>query len=511
MKTLQGNRCAALADRVQDAKTLMGSAITYQFMTGVVTSTQEQINAGTLKASALSNLISTAASAVNENCVSSLTDAANIQRLIGQVITLSGFFAGGWQGIGLAGAGTLLSSLPLFRSDADATLELISKYQEINKRGSFLCLYRQMQRTSCLLFAPPGSTVINGFDLTLQSGPAKTTNDSLDEIEKDPKGKVLIHDLTVIRKWIKAADEILVSSRLNLFKDASLDPFEKFKAWCGSADVEHSSIFFPDIYPDEVVLSFLNLYERCEKIRNWSWSGFIGSADALKATTLDSFKDLYILTNFYNSSLVGETPDKLKAPVLGAGVNFKVEPNLFKPNPGVNTKLTPVQEMAKVLNTLESKFYFLDLKEKIEAFHNPKVGNQERLNYLHVTETVGRKFARNSFLKIMRDNNSDLSRKRWFSRTLLRRDPVVRRKAVSAMISACQMFDPTLACLYGNRPEGDLFFRTWRRQCVGQKSRLCKTVVKHEEWDQLIPDPEENTYFRSLCGIKKWVKGRAAY
>ena len=508
VKTLQGNRCQALADRAQDTKTLMSSAITTQFLNGAVTTAQNAINQNTVQANALNNLISTAAAVVDSNCVGSLTDAVTIQRLIGQVVTLSGFFAGGWQGIGVAGAGTLIGNLPIFRTDTDHTLKMISKYEEINKRGSFLCLYRQMQRTSCLLFAPPGSKVINGFDLTLKSGAPKTTNESLAVLEKEENGSELIHDVTVLKQLVKNSDEFLSSAKPGLFDKPTIESFDKLKQWCRTGGILSSSIDRPEYHPPSIIENILNLYKRCEKIDGWEWNDFFRTKEGMAETIFISYQNLSALVDYYNRLATESDPkERPKVPVLGLPDDVAAG----RPQGVLSIHKTRAEQLKAILTTLESKFFFKELKEKIEAFHNPKLGNQERLNYLAVTEHVGNRFAATSFKKFLKLDDQDVSRKRWFSLSQLKRDPIVRRKAISAMISACQLFDPTLACLYGNSPEVDPFFRTWKRYCVGAGSRLCRTVVKRGDMELLIPEKNERNYFRSLCGIKYWQKDVGSY
>lgn len=509
IKSIQGNRCAALADRLVESKNLMGSAINYQFLTGVVTANQDQINAGTVRAGALSSLISTAANVVDQNCLGNLDEAVVIQKLIGQVITLSGIFAGGWQGIGLASAGMLITSLPLFKSDIDHTLEMVAKYQEINKRGSFLCLYRQMQRTSCLLFAPHHSEVINGFDLSFKTGPAHDTEEALREIASTERGLFLLNDLKLLRHMVRTAESFLISVKGALFKEANIESFDKLKDWCRSSAISAVAFQLPDVYPKPILENIYSLYEKCQKIEEWQWENFLESGNTLNSVIWSSFRELYALTDYYNAGAIGDTHPKPTAPKIGLNMPISLGPlALAEVSQEVQAEPLPEEpDLRKVLNTLESKIFFTELKEKIEAFHNPYQGNQERLNYLAVTENVGEKFAKGSFKSFMKKDNADLSRRRWFSR-FLRRDPVVRKKAVSAMLSLCQMFDPTLTCLYANRPEGDSFFKTWKNECVGSTSRLCKTLVNRDEIEQLLPDPKERAYFQSLCGIKMWLKGQ---
>jgi hypothetical protein len=160
----------------------------------------------------------------------------------------------------------------------------------------------------------------------------------------------------------------------------------------------------------------------------------------------------------------------------------------------------------------------------VNFYQSSSIGNQSRLNYSQLTNSVGNTIVKRSFEKMMSENQSILygdwidfyleDKFEFFIGRQLKRgfhqrpyfgkpahDPKVRQRAVYAMLDLCQTLDPTLACLYHDNPELNALQKTWRSSCVGPKSTLCRTVHAKGGMENLIPDAQYQDYFRSLCRI----------
>ena len=304
LKTLQSNRCAALTDRLKDANTQVSDAIKYRFLVGTYdpTSKQDQINAEVQRAGAVSALLLTATNIVNYQCVSSVTDGdyTVVQRLLGQVITLGGLFLGGWEGLGVAASGIVIANLPIFKNDIDRAVETLDKYKETNKDGSFLCLYRQMQKTSCTLFAPEDARIVNGFDTTLRTGAAATTFESIEKIKQKPGGEDLLADATLLQELLSKADDFLLQMKPLVTTEPTLDVFETFKNWCWGNSLLTKDFKNVASFPPHINESAEWLRSSCQALTNYHWDEYTRSKTAFGDFIRNAYWNLQRIKEYYN-------------------------------------------------------------------------------------------------------------------------------------------------------------------------------------------------------------------
>lgn len=472
IKASQTSSCQVLQDRLSSAQGQISSAINYQFVASANISSnanQDKINAQTQQANAVNLLVLTASDMMQHQCIDSIDDRIIIQRLLGQVISLGGLLYGGWQGILIATSGQLMVNLPLFRSELDRALEVFQKYDEINERGSFLCLFRQMQKTSCLMFATGTDTVVNGMDMSLQTGPAKTTMDSVDDIKRDAPN--ILNDITWFRE-VEVTTEPFVSymQKPEALSEGLSKAFEEFRRWClANSKLELKNAF---LHPETVHQAHDFLKETCTDLNSYKYP--TGSADLSKLLVKAQW-NLLLVSNYYR--------------------------DLKKDNSSY---------VASVAKTWESFQYFQNFKKTVQDYQNPLTGNQRRLNYYHLVRSLENSLAKASFTRMMDRNHKTFleTKQNWLPKDirLSLYDPVlsdrIRKRALMAMIELCQTIDPTLACLYIDTPQQSALHKEWKSRCVGLKSQLCERVTQLGERDKFLKsEPNYYAYFNSLCGF----------
>jgi len=462
IKTTQTNNCQAITDRLTDAQTQLNSAISNQFLLATAISStpnQATINTQVQQAGAINLLLLTASNLMQHQCIESLDNRMVIQRILGQIITLGGLYLGGWQGIGVAAGGQIIGNLPLFRNELDSALELFQKYDEVNERGCFLCLFRQMQKNNCLLFAEKKDKIVNGLDISFNTGPAKITFDSIQKIKlQSPK---LFHDANLLRE---------IQTTITPFLDdmnKTPDPvnmehaLDLLKSWC--RDHIPGEFEGPEIHLESIPRSLAFIRDTCSKLNSYSY--FSKNKDDL-LSLLDGVKqNLKMLANYY-----------------------------------LDTKKQDKTELGSIVTTLESMKFFETLRNSIRQYSDTSIGNQKRLNYFRLVSKLGDTLARSSFNGMFRVDHQLFANKPLFAS---RPDSLkrIQKRSLIAMLDLCQTLDPTLACLYASPPQTSSLFKDWESRCVGPKSQLCKNVLKNKESEQLLKDdPRYWVYFQSLCG-----------
>ncbi|MEO5970835.1 MAG: hypothetical protein ABIQ95_12985 [Bdellovibrionia bacterium] len=476
IKATRGGHCTALADKLSTDQAQLSAALKSQLAAGnaapssgtpaaaPIPSSQDLINAQTKNAGATSQLILTVSDLVQKDCLSSIDDRIIIQRLVGQIVTLGGLFWGGLPGIMAAVGGQLIGNLPIFKDELDTVLKLFRQYDEKTERGAFLCLYRQMQKTSCSLFSKPEDQIIEGFDLTLGSGPALTTTNSIEEIKS--KTPADFHDVVMLHEIHQNfANFLSLMEKEDSLKNGSPEAVQELRQVC----TYHQPEAFQNVaaHPPHLTNSLNSLITTCEKLRTFQWTVPTSSDFVLEQG--DIFWNVLAVSNYYEQIRKSDT------------------------------------ELAKILQTYESLIYFQNLKKNFEEFRDPTTGSQTRLNYLRLTKKLGGTIATKSFRKIMKANWRKLK-----EHSIFRRNQVpalaLRQRALTAMLDLCQTLDPTLACLHVSDPSHTRLHKRWMKRCVGPKSRLCHDTVGLNEngvplRDILLTDPAYRAYFDSLCGV----------
>ena len=463
IKATRTANCAQLQDRFQNSQGQISEALKFQFMAGgsiTPDSNQDKINAQTRQAGAVNLLILTASDMIHQECISSIDDRIVIQKLIGQVITLSGLFAGGWQGILTATGGQLLGNLPLFKDEVENALKVFQKYDEVNERGSFLCLFRQMQKTSCFLFTDESNFIINGLDLTFKTGPSSTTLDSIKKIRTDLPNQ--LNDLKILKHLQDKSDDYLshIEKTQNL-SHAYLESFHYLRKWCN----DHSlfGLMEKDLFLASIYANIRSLQQTCNQLNQFEWTSRTESE--VVTTLVDSYWNISTLRHYYLSILKDQKSN-----------------------------------LGKIASTWESFLYFEGLKSSADEYRDSTSGNQKRLNYKNLTEKLGDTLAKASFRSIMKQNYSTMVEKHHFGKNILH-DDKVRQRALTAMIDLCRTLDPTLTCLYFDNPQENSLYKEWNSNCVGPKSLLCRDALKDQKLEALLDRPHYRAYFHSLCGI----------
>jgi hypothetical protein len=466
IKATRGSHCTALANNLNANQTQLSDALKKQIAAPAPangTTNQSAINAQTQSAGATNQLLLTVTDLVQKDCLSSVDDRVVIQRLVGQVITLGGFFLGGWQGILTAVGGQLIANLPIFTDELDAVLKLFNKYDEQTERGTFLCFYRQMQKTSCSLFSKPHDDIIEGFDLTLGSGPALTTTQSIEEIKRN--NPAALHDAIELYGIHKNFEPFLtLMERDESLKDGSIEGIQALRQACILKTPE--AFQAEGTHPTSLTDSLRSLIATCEELKLYQWT--VPTSSDFARDQGQIFWNALALSDYYEQIRKGET------------------------------------ELSTITQTYESLIYFQTLQKNFEEFRDPTTGSQARMNYLTLTEKLGNTLASKSFKRIMRSDWKKLKERSIFRRGQTLALPL-RQRALTGMLDLCQTMDPTLACLHVSDPTHTKLHKHWMKRCVGPKSRLCHDVLGVTEndiplKDLLLTDPAYRIYFDSLCG-----------
>jgi len=446
-----GAHCEALEKRLNAASAQVSTTLTDEIVTGGVTQTQAEINAATHRASATNEIVLTVSDLFQAQCLGLVDDRVVIQKLLAQLLTLGGVFTGGWQGTLTATSGQFLGSLPLFPSDADKALTVFRRYEEKEERASFLCLYRQMQKTNCLLFATPEETVVDGMDITGQSGPYLITKNSIDKIKSE--SPAAFADVVMLSEMDRNTAAFLsIMERPGAFVDGPIEGFLALREWC----FDHSFTDFETTgnFSDVLRENFSGIRSTCSELKQFQWRE--ARSPKLVQLLFNSYWQLFSLKLFYG----------------------------FLKAPGHESEFSYIAE------TWESLKYFEGLVKSLSRIQNTSVGNQFRLNYHDLVTNLGNTLAKKSLRSLMKENQAT------------RKASEARSRALVAELDLCQTLDPTLACLYVDRPSENKLQSEWLKWCVGPKSPLCQSVegAKGDSKNQLLPDPANRAYFDSLCG-----------
>lgn len=474
IKDSLSSTCDPLQDRLSATESQISNAMNYQFIASANISSnmsQDKINAQTQQASAVNLLILTAADMMQHQCIESIDDRIVLQRLIGQVISIGGLLFGSWQGILIATGGQLIVNLPLFRSEIDKALEVFQKYDEINERGSFLCLFRQMQKTSCLMFATPNDIIVNGMDITLKTGPAKTTMESIEKIRIESPN--ILEDIIWLRE-IETSSEPFIThmQKPEALKEGSLKVFDEIRKWCLQNGAQELKNAF--LHPETIFEAHEFLRETCKELNAYKYPA--KNTTELNDLLVSAQWNLLKITNYYR--------------------------DLKKDNGSY---------AATVAKTWESYQYFENLNKTIKDYQTTK-GNQRRLNYFRLVRSLGNSLAKASFTRMMDRNYRTLfeTKQNWIPIKIRltywkpHLSDRVRKRALIAMIDLCQTLDPTLACLFVDKPRTSSLHQKWKERCVGPKSQLCERLIERKEHDFFLHDePGYKAYFASLCGLPK--------
>ncbi len=479
MKNHQGDRCSALSDRLQVSQNLVGNAYQYQFLAKgneTSSSNQDAINLNTQQAKAVNQLLMTT-SDILQNCVSkdTLNDQQVIQKLVAQIVTLTGLFMGGWEGIAIATGGQIIGSIPLFTGDIEHALKQFNHYNEMNERGSFLCYLRQIRKTSCLLFADKSDQFINGLDLSFQSGPAKTTLDSIEQFKKDDAKAVA--DLELLRRIKIKSDAYMVAftqvetqstrTALPTLSTAFKNSLDELDHLCHAVQPLE-----PLSDPRVAEPSIQEEIEKTQRICNHD--RHLGSLSFTQLS--DLYWQLYSISSYYQSLIQSESTT-----------------------------------IGKIGRTIESLHYFIDLKKSLTQYSDSNAGNQTRIHFLDLSRKLSKTLGVTTFKRLFRPDFEKFTHHQFcrgsaYCATLPsepKEHSDVRSRAFRAMIDLCMTLDPTLACLDVGNPKDDSLFKVWTEHCVGAASHLCSEPLTTKERDTFLPDPMYRSYFDSLCGPPK--------
>lgn len=474
IKAARGSHCTALANRLTASQAQLGVALKNQYTSKppigspatTAPSYQDSINTQTQRAGATNQLVLTVSDLVQRECLSSIDDRIVIQRLVGQIVTLGGLFWGGWQGIIAAVGGQLFGNLPIFTDEMDAVLKAFRQYDEKTERGSFLCLFRQMQKTSCSLFSKPEDTLIAGFDLTFGSGPALITLNSIEEIKKTAPKE--FHDAVELHKIQKnfAPFLSLIEQQENLL-NGSIEAVQELRQACTQYPPE--AFQSKGSHPPQLETSLTTLIATCDAFNTFRWAN--PTSEDFGPRQDEIFWSLLSLSSYYEQLRKTDT------------------------------------ELSKIVQTYESLVYFQNLKSTFEEYQDPAAGNQTRLTYLKLTEKLGKTIAKSSFTKLMKDNWKAMKKCSHSHRDQGPALPL-RQRALTAMLDLCQTLDPTLTCLHVEDPTHTQLQKRWMKNCVGPKSLLCREVLDKTELgiplrEVLLIEPAYRAYFDSLCGKPK--------
>lgn len=474
IKDTRGDRCNALQSRVASNTNQISLAMQNQFMmTNFVTANLSQtlINRNTQQGMALNSLVLTLSDMVALQCIQSIDDKVAIQKLLGQVVMLSGLFMGGWTGIGLAMGGQILGNIPFFHNDVDQALEMLQLYDEKNRRADFLCIYRQMMKMTVLLFSDQNDIIIHGLDLSFQSGQTLTTMNSLASYRK--KHPDLLDDMILLNKFYENSEELYHSFNTWDPKTSATRPMlEELEKWC-----RRSKNYFS---ADHII--GLVVHEPWKAIYHHPAE----NAQVITASMQQLYDSCTIL-----HSLKYPAPEELPSFIDKAYWHLKTLRNYYGILLDASTTLS-----GEILGTLMSEKYFNKIRDDMNAYRSEK-GNLSRLNFRRLTNKLGKGLARKSMKLLMK-----LNYKNFTKHKILHAAPIndigTRRRALWGMLDICQTLDPSLVKLYNDIPEDRILFRKWQKYCVGPKSKVCKPVLKSADKDLLL-NARYGSYFNSLC------------
>jgi hypothetical protein len=467
IKSNRATECTNLQNQMSSTQTALNSAVTNQFLSSSAippSATQLQINQATQQATAVNSLFLTTSSLLNNNCISRMSKKVVIQKLIGQVITVGGIFAGGWGGVAAAAGGQFFANLPIFLDRIDEAVEALKKDEARKNRISFLCLYRQMLKTSCMIYSTPQNRFINGLDITFKTGPGFTTAEEIKQIEN--KNPELFKDVQTLRDIDQSSKTIRTQLNQEALQKGSLEAFQSLKTLCSSSKLEE---FHADAnyHPRAIVDALNSIREICTNLNQFEYPKELKKA---YSPSLQVFYDhLQKLIDYYNS--------------------LKSDENHIA---------------SYIVKTWESQQYLSSLQSSIIKYQNTSSGNLARSNYLSLVKRLGKLVGRPSFKSIMRRNHKVLTEHYRIGNEIPTDQPIhstsIRSNALISMLKACQTLDPTLTCLYPDAQAPISTQTEWMLQCVGPKSVLCEGVIRRKEKHKLLPDPKLRAYFNSLCG-----------
>jgi hypothetical protein len=449
-----GAHCAALEKRLNTVQSKVATALSEQIVTGT-SHTQSEINRATQRASIVDELVVTISDLFQSQCLGTVDDRIVVQKLFGQLFSLGGIFARGVSTPLTTTGGQLVGSFPMFPSDADKALAVFRRYEEKEERGSFLCLYRQMQKTNCLLFTTPEETLIGGVDITGKSGPYFVTQGSIEKIKVDRPG--IFADVVMLSQLNQDTEAFLsIMESPGALASGPIDGFLSLKDWCIRHVVQELQT--TEYFPKALQENIKEIEGTCSALNQFRWGRL--NSSGMGQLLFDTYWRLVSVKLFYESLLSMSPSERSEE----SGVPYVAE-------------------------TWESLKYFKGLEKTFEKVQNPSLGNQFRLNYYELVKKLGNNLAKKSLRFLMKKNHS-ASKKSVESRP---------RSLVSAL-DLCQTLDPTLACLYVDRPSKNRLQKEWKKWCVGPKSPLCRSVRDPKDKDKLLVDPLNRAYFDSLCG-----------
>ena len=478
MKKSQSANCAELEKRLSASQANIGSALAYQMIASSpifnaspsgsgpseLIRYQNLINLYTQQATAINEMLSTATTMMRRECIQSLDDRIVIQRLIGQAISLGGLVAGGWYGVATAAGGQIIANLPLFQSDLDKAISVFQDYDQKSERNSFLCLFRQMQKTACTLFATQEDQVIQGLEASFQRGPVAITKASIETIRnKTPQA---LEDISLLGTIAKSSKKFMSQmGSVEAMEKGSLDAYQELVQWCS----EHPDLQLTQasLHPKTTEEKISNLQNTCQEVNSFNRS--FESPEQLKNLLVQTYWDFHSLKSYYESLRKNEE-----------------------------------SPLGRIANTWESMDYFNHLKKVFEDYRDSATGNQVRLNYRRLVKDLERSIAKTQFAKTLKEDSKLL--KSHFHWKLFQKsfhDIRVQKRALIAMLDVCQTLDPTLVCLYIDIPETNVLQNEWKKRCVGPKSQLCQEMIRRGDKERLLEnEPHYLAYFDSLCGTK---------
>lgn len=431
---------------------------------------QYQVNKRIQRATAANSLLMTASDIVKRDCITSIDDKVAIQRLVGQIVMLSGLIVGGWQGLSIAAGGQVVGNLPLFRDDVDKAIELFQHYTERNERGSFLCLYRQMQKMSVLFFSAEPEETFGGLNLSFTEGAVKLTSDSIEKIKGETPD--LLDDLVMIRTLTKSSEALFAAmEKPDDIRNGSFELLHKLRDWCRKAAITPLKALKNHWkeYQDNLTIALTSLKTNCENLNYFSWKG--QTLDENTHLLIQTYGDLTTVRGYFNAV---HDPDKS------------------------SDKPDDKSDLTDMIKTWESMDFFETLKKTLQEYKG-KDGNQVRMNYRILTKRLGNGLVKETFHQMMKENYKTFGKHSW-ENSIPIHDPRVRRRALQAMLDLCQTLDPTLTRLYIDLEDSNPLQKEWTKHCAGPKSHVCKKVIGKKEEKTLLSDPHYRAYFYSLCG-----------
>lgn len=488
IKTTRSSNCNQLKADMTSSQTQLQTALNNQLIganPGTANPSQDLINSTTQKASALNQLVLTVSNLSQSSCINSTEDKIAIQKLFGQLVTFAGLIYGNWQGLAVAMGGQVVGNIPIFRDRVDRALQLFQKYDEKMEQREFLCLFRQMQKTECLMFADPKINVINGIDLSFQQGATHTTQESIRKIEKD--SPQTLRDIQLLwtlhdkargfsekgRAFVGHKAEVAAGEAEKKSDDSVMDAFDELKPWCEKTDWK--LLEEPERHPERIKTALEGIRDTCNQVKHVDYWTLIQTQN-LSALIEKSYWQVRTLRDYYEEVR--------------------------------NHSLSPLGTVAA---TWESLKYFENYSASMIKARDPSQGSQDRINFRDLVNSLRLKLGKYTFRLMMQNNHRKLIR-HGATLSIPPAAAPIQREAIKSMISLCQTLDPTLACLYADRPEGEKLFQRWVVRCVGPKSDLCKDLVKRDlvELERLIDDPKRWVYLLSVCNRGKGNLGLLA-